>query len=134
MGCLDVDVLLKKHGLNAEHVKNDPILFYTMIFPICLPSAVQGEKSVSINGIEGGTQMPYYSSLVQLTNVYATMSESGAGIGHGWKPTTIDEIVHWSGVPICHGSPDGQPHTVHACCHLNDPRFDPGIADNISNS
>jgi hypothetical protein len=48
--------------------------------------------------------MPYYSSLVQFTNVYATMSESGAGIGHGWKPTTIDEIVHLSGVAICHRS------------------------------
>ena len=51
--------------------------------------------------------MPYYSSLVQFTNVYATMSESGAGLGHGWKPTKIVEIVHWSGVAICHGSLDG---------------------------
>ncbi len=65
--------------------------------------------------------MPYYSSLVQFTNVYATMSESGAGIGHEWKPTTIDEVVHWSGVPIRHGSLDEQPHTIHACWCPNDP-------------
>ena len=78
--------------------------------------------------------MPYYSSLVQFTNVYATMSESGPDIGHGWKPTTNDEIGHWSGVPVCHGSVDGRPHTIHARWHPNVPHFDPVIADNISNS
>ena len=78
--------------------------------------------------------MPYYSSLVQFTNIYATMSKSGAGIGHGWKSTTNDEIVHWSGVAICCRSLDGQPHTIHAPWHPNDSQFDPVIADNISNS
>ena len=115
MGCLDVDVL-KKHGLNAKHVKNNPMFFLTMLCPICLPTAIHRERSVSVNGIKGDTQTPYYSSLVQFTNVYVTMSESGAGgLSHGWKPTTIDEIVHWSGVAICHGSLDGRPHTIHAC-------------------
>ena len=52
MGCLDVDVL-KKHGLNAERVKNDPMFFFTMLCPICPPTAIQGEKSLSVNGIEG---------------------------------------------------------------------------------
>jgi hypothetical protein len=78
--------------------------------------------------------MPYYSSLVQFTNVYVTMSESGAGLGHGWKPTTIDEIVHWSGVAIHHKSLDGQPHTIHARWRQNDSRVDPVTADSISNS
>ncbi len=78
--------------------------------------------------------MPYCSCLVQFTNVYATMSESGACLGYERKPTTIDEIVHWSGVAICHGSLDGQPHTIHAHLHPNDPRFDPVIANSISNS
>ena len=78
--------------------------------------------------------MPYYSSLVQFTNVYATISESGAGLGHEQKPTTIDEILHWSGVAFCHGSLDGQPHTIHARWRPNDPRFDPVIANSISNS
>ncbi len=54
MGCLDVDVL-KKHGLNAERVKNDPMFLYTMTFPISPLSAVQGEKSVSDDGIKGDT-------------------------------------------------------------------------------
>ena len=62
------------------------------------------------------------------------MSESGAGLAHEWTPTTIDEIVHRSGVAICHGSLDGQPHTIHACWCPNDPRFNPVIADSISNS
>jgi len=32
MGCLDVDVL-KKHGLRAKRVKNDPLFFFTLLFP-----------------------------------------------------------------------------------------------------
>ena len=63
MGCLDVDDL-KKHGSNAERVKNNPMFFITMLCPICPPSAIQEEKSVSINGIKGDTGMPCYSSLV----------------------------------------------------------------------
>jgi hypothetical protein len=43
MGCLDVDVLTK-HGCNVERVKNNPMLFYTMLCPICLPTGIQGEK------------------------------------------------------------------------------------------
>ncbi len=53
---------------------------------------------------------------------------------HEWNPTSTTELVHWSGVPICHGSLDGRPHTIHARWQPNDPRFDPVIADNISNS
>jgi hypothetical protein len=86
MGCLDVDVL-KKHGCNAKRVKNDPIVFYNMLCPICPSTGIQGEKSVSGNDIDRVTRMPYYFCLVQFTNVYATMSESGAGLGHEWKPT-----------------------------------------------
>jgi len=54
MGCLDADVL-KKHGLNAEHVKNNTMFFFAMVCRICPPSAIQGEKSVSVNGIKGDT-------------------------------------------------------------------------------
>ena len=105
MGWLDVDVL-KKHGCNDECVKNDTMLFYTMLYPICPPTGIQEQKSVSANDINGDTRVPYYSCLVQFTNIYASMSESGAGLGHEWKPTTIDDIVHWSGVAICHRSLD----------------------------
>ncbi len=66
-----------------------------------------GRKKCSVNGVNEDTGTPYYYCLVQLTNVYAAMSESGAGLGHEWKPTTIDEIVHWSGVATHHGSLDG---------------------------
>ncbi len=54
MGCLDVDVL-KKHGCNTERVKNNPMLFFTMLCPICPPSAIQRDKSVSVHDIEGDT-------------------------------------------------------------------------------
>jgi hypothetical protein len=61
--------------------------------------------------------MPYFSTLAQFTNVYASMSDSGSGMGHEWNPTSI---FHWSGVPIRHGSLDGRPHTIHARWHPND--------------
>ena len=35
-GCLDVN-LLKKHGLTAARVLNDPMFFYQMLFPFCNP-------------------------------------------------------------------------------------------------
>ena len=54
MGCLDADVL-KKHGLNAERVKNDPMVLLHHAFPICPSSAIQGETCVSVNGIQGDT-------------------------------------------------------------------------------
>ena len=57
MGCLDVDVL-KKHGCNAKHVKNNPMFFLTMLCPICPPSAIQADKRVSVNDIEGNACMP----------------------------------------------------------------------------
>jgi hypothetical protein len=59
MGCLDVDVL-KKHGLNAKRVKNDPLFFCTLLFPICPPSRIEGDKCISVNQVEGDTRMPYF--------------------------------------------------------------------------
>jgi len=113
MGCLDVDVL-KKHGLNANRVKNDPLFFFTLMFPICPPSRIEGDKCISVNGVEGDTRMPYFSTLAQFTNVYASMSDSGSGMGHEWHPTSTTELVHWSGL-------DGRPHTIHARWQQNDP-------------
>jgi len=81
MGCLDVDVL-KKHGLNAKRVRNDPLFFFTLLFPICPPSRIEGDKCISVNEVKGDTRMPYFSTLAQLTNVYASMSDSGSGMGH----------------------------------------------------
>ena len=72
--------------------------------------------------------------LAQFTNVYASMSDSGSGMGHEWNRTSTTELVHWSGVPIRHGSLDGRPHTIHTSWHPNDPWYDSVIADNISNS
>ncbi len=106
MGCLDVDVL-KKHGLNAKRVKNDPLFFFALLFPICPPSRIEGDKCISVNEVEGDTRMPYFSTLAQFTNLYASMSDSGSGMGHEWHPTSTTELVHWSGVPIRHGSLDG---------------------------
>jgi len=84
MGCLDVDVL-KKHGLRAKRVKNDPLFFFTLLFP-SPPSRIEGDKCISVNGLVGDTRMPYFSTLAQFTNVYTSMSDSGSGMGHEWNP------------------------------------------------
>ena len=49
-GCLDVK-LLKRHGLTASRVKNDPIFFYQMLFPICHPdeSGIENDSRTSKN-------------------------------------------------------------------------------------
>jgi hypothetical protein len=86
----------------------------------------QGLKVISVSWSMESTEIlecPIYQRWHSL-HVYASMSDSGSGMGH----------VHWSGVPIRHGSLDGRPHTIHARWHPNDPRFDPVIADIISNS
>jgi hypothetical protein len=36
-GCLDTNVL-RKHGLNADRMRNDPLFFYQLLFPFCAPS------------------------------------------------------------------------------------------------
>jgi hypothetical protein len=97
----------------VERVKNDPLFFYQMLFPLCLWSQIEGEKCVSLNGIEGDTGLPYFSALTQFINIYASMNESRSGIGHGLQTTSMTELVRWTGVPICHGSLDGRPHTIH---------------------
>ena len=91
MGCLDVDVL-KKHGLNANHVKNDPLFFFTLLFPIRPPARIEGDKCISVNGVNGDTRMPYFSTLAQFINVYASMNDSGSGMGHEWNPTSTTKI------------------------------------------
>ncbi len=52
-------------------------------------------------------------------------------MGHEWRNVTVPELVHWSGVPICHGSLGGDPGTIVFCWDINDPRYDAPIADSM---
>ena len=36
--------------------------------------------------------MPYFSTLAQFTNVYASMSDSGSRMGHEWHPTSTQSL------------------------------------------
>jgi hypothetical protein len=71
-------------------------IFFTLLFPICPSSRIEGDKCNSVNGVDGDTRMPYFSTLTlaQFTNVYASMSDSGSGMGHEWNPTSTSELVH----------------------------------------
>ena len=50
-GCLDVNVL-KKHGLTAERVRNDPLFFLQLLLPIYDPALLD---------IEGDDRMPHFT-------------------------------------------------------------------------
>ena len=101
-GCLDVDVL-KKHGLMAARVRNDPMFFYQMIFPFCDPSE---------SGVTNDHRMPYFSNATVCTNMYACWKGAGSGYGQEFPPVSIPELIKWTGVPICNGALDGKPSTL----------------------
>jgi len=111
-GCLDVNVL-KKHGLTAEHVWNDPLFFYQMIFPFCNPSE-SGVENVSV-----------------FTNMYAFWKGAGSGYGLNFLPVAIPELVHWTAVPIRNGALDGKSATLFHRWRVGDPRYDALIAETM---
>ncbi len=43
--------------------------------------------------IEGDGRMPYFSLALVCTNVYATASGTGTGVGHDWVGVTTPELV-----------------------------------------
>jgi hypothetical protein len=120
MGRLDVDVL-KKHGLTASRVRNDPMFFYQMLFPFCNPLE---------SGVAEDHRMPYFALATVFTNMYAFAKGAGTGYGHDFPPVSISELVHWTGVPVRNGALDGRPATLqHRWKNKNDPRYD-SVTDN----
>lgn len=123
MGCLDVDTL-KRHGLTSERVRNDPMFFYQLLFPICAPQE---------SGIEGDHRMPYFSNTTVFTNMYAFSKGAGTGYGHEFNPVSIAELVHWTAIPIRNGALDGRPSTLkHRWKETNGARYDPVLAKSMT--
>ncbi len=123
-GCLDVDIL-KKHGLNEARMRDDPLFFYQMLFPIADPKHT---------AIDGDCRMPYFSMASICTNVYAAASGAGSGVGRDWVGVTAPELVKWTACPIRNGALDGKPATLTARWTVGDPRYDSCMAYNISRS
>jgi hypothetical protein len=121
MGCLDVEVL-KKHGLTAARVRNDPMFFYQMLFPFCNPTE---------SGITADHRMPYFSNTAGFTNMYAYWKGAGSGYGHDFPPVSITEMVHWTAVPIRNGALDGKSSTLMHRWDKSDPRYDSVTAGNM---
>jgi len=123
MGCLDVDIL-KKHGLTAERVCNDPMFFYQLLFPICAPQD---------SGIDDDHRMPYFSNTTVFTNMYAFSKGAGTGYGHDFTPVSISELVQWTAIPIRNGALDGRPSTLkHRWKNTNGARYDPVLAKSMT--
>jgi hypothetical protein len=123
-GSLDGDIL-RKHGLTAERMMNDPLFFYQLLFPFCVPSK---------SGIVDDDRMPYFSLATICTNVYAVSQGGGSGVGHEWRSASVAELVKWTGVPIRNGALDGKPGTLNARWDRKDPRFDPYIDNCMTKS
>ncbi len=120
--CLDANVL-RKHGLNAEQMRHDPLFFYQLLFPFCAPSD---------SGVAEEHHMPFYSNVSVFTNMYAMWKGAGSSYGHVFTPVSIPELVHWAGVPLRNGALDGQPATLFHHWKEHDPRYNPIIAENIN--
>ena len=120
-GCLDVDVL-KRHGLTAIRVRDDPLFFFQMLFPIMSPSE---------SGVDRDHRMPFFFNVAMLTNLYASSKGGGIGIGNDWKPCSVKELVRWTAVPIRHGALEGSPGMLRYRWNQGDARFDPVISDGI---
>jgi len=71
--------------------------------------------------------MPYFSYISMLTNIHASISGGGIGIGHQWHNVTVPELVRWTAVPIWHGALDGKPGTLFSRWNFNNPRYDSAI-------
>lgn len=121
-GSLDVDTL-KKHGLTAHRVSNDPMFFYQMLFPLCDPLE---------SGVRDDHRMPYFSNVTCCTNMYAYWKGAGSGYGHDFSPVSIPEIIKWTGVPIRNGALDGRPSTLFHRWQQGDARHDAVISDNMT--
>ena len=121
-GCLDASVLLK-HGLDSNRMKDDPLFFYQLLFPICDPKQ---------SGIANDLRMPYFTISTMCTNIYAATSGAGAGTGHDWVPVTPPELLRWTAVPVRNGALDGRPSTLHHRWSKGDPRFCPYVDNCMS--
>ncbi len=121
-GSVDVDVL-KKHACTADRVKDDSFFFYQLLFPLSPPES---------SGIEDDSQMPYFSHVAILTNVYASISGVGSGMGHEWCNVTVPELVHQTGEPIRHGALDGKAGTIFARWNADDPCYNSTIAESMT--
>jgi hypothetical protein len=118
-----VDVL-KKHGCTADQeVREDPFFCYQLLFLLCPPES---------SGIEDDSQMPYFSHVAILTNVYASISGGGSGMGHEWRNVTVPEFVRWTGVPIQHGTLNGKAGTIFARWNADDSCYNSAIAESMT--
>jgi hypothetical protein len=83
----------------TDRVSDDPFFFYQLLFPLSPPGS---------SGIEDDSRMPYFSHVAILTNVYASISGGGSGMGHECRNVTVPELVHWTGFSTQHGASDGK--------------------------
>jgi hypothetical protein len=113
--------ILKKHGLNATWMKDDPLFLYQMLFPITDP------KHTSI---QGNGRTSYFSMALVCTNVYAAARGAGSGVGQDWVGVTTPELVKWTACPLHNGALDGKPSTLTAWWKRDDPWYYDSCMDN----
>ena len=78
--------------------------------------------------VEGDNRMPFFTQVAWYTHIYAAEKGASLGFGHKWEPPDVAEIVRWIGIPIRHGSLDGQPGTLGTRFKKSDPQYDECIA------
>ncbi len=102
-------------------MRDEALFFYQLLFPF---------SPLESSGIEDDSPMSYFSHVLILTNVYASISGGGSGMGHDWRNAiTVPALVHWTGVPIRHGALEGKPGTIFSHWNAHDPCYDSAIEE-----
>jgi hypothetical protein len=85
-----------------------------------------------MSDIENDVRMPYFSHVATCTNVYASTSGGGIGLGHEWQSINVQELVTWTAVPIHHGALNGKQGTLFTRWNTNDSHYVTVIDASIS--
>ena len=123
-GCLDKEIL-QKFGLTKEKMNmGDALFFFQLLLPICNP-----KKS----GISGDPRIPYYSDVVNHSNLYAcSLGLVGGQYSHAFKAIKVQELVHWDGILVRDGALGGSNGALFRRWLIGETMFDPAIHDTMS--
>ena len=122
-GCLDAEVL-KRLGLTAGRMrKDDAMIFYQLIFPICDP-----ERS----GVANDPRTGFYFDLERYTATYKAQNGYGGSYGHHMKEITAAELMLFHGILVRDGVRGGSKGALFRLWDSTTSCYDPEVANVMS--
>lgn len=126
MGSLDANIL-KRLGLTKQRmVETDACFFYQLLLPFCDPAQ---------SGIADDPRMPFYTNVLRFSNLYSFHNNLGSGpYGHYFDPLTLEDIIHFDGVPVRNGTLGKSDAALHRRWMNSSSAYDPEIDQSISHA